>query len=90
MNNMFDRTEDSLKYRLDSIKEKGAAYFEHNLEMLAFKHTYAYESAKELRKVFPMMKAAMAYLANMGIGVNKEFKHDNEYMESYLRSSVKN
>jgi len=52
MTNRFSRSEvgrnlyGKIKYRVDSIAEKGAGFFERNLEVLAFKHTYAYESAK--------------------------------------------
>jgi hypothetical protein len=46
MNNRFDRTEGKIKARLEAIDKKGAGFFERNLEVLAFKHTYAYESAK--------------------------------------------
>lgn len=88
--NTFDRTERSVNERLKAIDTKGEGYFEHNLEMLCFKHTYAYESAKQLNKVFPMMKAAMAYLAAAGTTVNKEFENDVEYLMGYITSSIKN
>ena len=89
MNNRFDRTEGKIKARLDAIREKGAGYFERNLEVLAFKHTYAYESAKQLNEVFPLMKAAMGFLANVGNTVNKTFENDVEYLTNYLKNSVK-
>jgi hypothetical protein len=44
--NRFDRTENSPKERRDALTKMGEGFFEHNLEMLCFKHTYAYESAK--------------------------------------------
>lgn len=89
MNNRFDRTEGKIKARLDAITKNGAGYFERNLEVLAFKHTYAYESAKQLNEVFPMMKAAMGFLANAGNTVNSTFKNDVEYLENYMKNSIK-
>lgn len=89
MNNMFDRTEGKIKNRLDAIEKNGAGFFERNLEVLAFKHTYAYESAKQLNEVFPMMKAAMGFLANAGNTVNDNFKNDTEYLINYIKNSVK-
>jgi len=58
--------------------------------MLCFKHTYAYESAKQFNKVFPMMKAAMAFLTAAGTTTNKNFENDIEYLTGYIRSSIKN
>ena len=89
MNNRFDRSEGSPQYRIDSITKNGAGYFERNLEMLAFKHSYAYISSKELNKVFPIMKAAMTYLSAAGNTVNKTFVNDEEYFENYIKSSIK-
>ena len=95
MTNRFSRSEvgrnlsGKIKYRVDSIAEKGAGFFERNLEVLAFKHTYAYESAKQLNEVFPMMKAAMGFLANAGNTVNKTFENDTEYLINYMKNSVK-
>jgi len=89
MNNKFDRCESSVKYRIDSISKMGAGYFERNLEMLAFKHSYSYISAKELNKVFPIMKAAMTYLSAAGNTVNKTFVNDEEYFENYIKNSIK-
>lgn len=89
MNNRFDRTEGKIKARLEAIDKKGAGFFERNLEVLAFKHTYAYESAKQLNEVFPMMKAAMAFLSNAGNTVNKTFENDVEYLTNYIKNSVK-
>jgi hypothetical protein len=89
MNNKFDRSESSVQYRTDAIAKNGAGYFERNLEMLAFKHSYSYISAKELNKVFPVMRAAMTYLSAAGNTVNKTFKDDEEYFENYIKSSIK-
>jgi len=89
MNNRFDRSEGSPQYRIESITKKGAGYFERNLETLAFKHSYAYISSKELNKVFPIMKAAMTYLSAAGNTVNKTFINDEEYFENYIKSSIK-
>ena len=91
MNNRFDRTESNhMEERLQALNSKGAGYFERNLEMLAFKHTFAYQSSKELNKVFPMMKAAMGFLVASGINVNKKFENDIKYLEGYLRTAMKN
>lgn len=89
INNRFDRTENNLEERLEAIEKNGAGYFERNLEMLAFKHTFAYESSKELNKVLPIMKSAMAYLAYAGNSVNQNFVEDTKYFEDYLKYSVK-
>ena len=90
MNNRFERTEGHVKERLEAIEKKGAGFFERNLEVLAFKHTYAYESAKQLNDVFPMIKAAMGFLANSAKAVGKtSFKNDVEYLTDYMKSSVK-
>lgn len=88
--NRFDRTEGNTEERLNALSLKGEGFFEHNLEMLCFKHTYAYESAKQLNKVFPMMKAAMAYLSAAGTSVNKKFENDVEYLMDYVKASIKN
>lgn len=90
VSNRFDRTEGNVEERLNAISSKGEGFFEHNLEMLCFKHTYAYESAKQLNKVFPMMKAAMAFLSAAGTSVNKKFENDVEYLMDYVRASIKN
>lgn len=90
ISNRFDQTEGNIKKRIESIEKLGEGFFEHNLEMLCFKHTYAYESAKQLNKVFPMMKAAMAHLVAAGTTTNKNFKNDVDYLEGYIRNSVKN
>lgn len=74
MNNRFDKSEANVQYRLDSIAKNGAGFFERNLEVLTFKHCYAYTSSKELNKVFPIIKSAMAFLTHMGNAVNKNFK----------------
>ena len=87
--NRFDRTENSPKERLESLEKMGEGYFEHNLEMLCFKHTYAYESAKQFNKVFPMIKAAMAYLTAAGTTRNTNFENDIDYLTGYIRSSIK-
>ena len=87
--NRFDRTENSPKERKEALTKMGEGFFEHNLEMLCFKHTYAYESAKQFNKVFPMMKAAMAYLTAAGTTTNKNFENDVEYLTGYMRSSIK-
>jgi hypothetical protein len=44
MNNMFSSGdgEMSKKDRIEYIASKGANYFEHNLEVLALKHKFAY------------------------------------------------
>jgi len=76
MNNKFDKSEGSVDYRIDSITKLGAGHFERNLEVLAFKHCYAYTSAKELNKVFPTIKAAMSFLSNAGNTVNETFEDD--------------
>lgn len=89
MNNRFDRSEGDIQYRLDSISKNGAGYFERNLEVLAFKHCYSYISAKELKKVFPTMKAAMVYLSHAGNTVNETFENDEQYFEDYIKNSVK-
>ena len=86
--NRFDRTEGNVKKRLEALEKMGEGYFEHNLEMLCFKHTYAYESAKQFNKVFPMIKAAMAYLTAAGTTTNKNFENDTEYLTGYIRSSI--
>lgn len=88
--NRFDKTEGNTKARTDALTKNGEGYFEHNLEMLCFKHTYAYESAKQFNKVFPMMKAAMAYLTAAGTTTNKNFENDIEYLTGYINSSIKN
>ena len=89
MNNKFDKSEGSVDYRIDSITKHGAGYFERNLEVLAFKHCYAYTSAKELNKVFPTIKAAMSFLSNAGNTVNETFEDDTQYLENYIKNSVK-
>ena len=88
--NRFDRTEGNPKERREALAKQGEGFFEHNLEMLCFKHTYAYESAKQFNKVFPMMKAAMAFLTAAGTTTNKNFENDIEYLTGYIRSSIKN
>ena len=88
--NRFDRTEGNPKERREALRSNGEGFFEHNLEMLCFKHTYAYESAKQFNKVFPMMKAAMAFLTAAGTTTNKNFENDIEYLTGYMRSSIKN
>lgn len=88
--NRFDRTEGNPKERREALAKQGEGFFEHNLEMLCFKHTYAYETAKQFNKVFPMMKAAMAFLTAAGTTTNKNFENDIEYLTGYIRSSIKN
>jgi len=89
MNNRFDRSEGDIEYRKDAINKNGAGYFERNLEVLAFKHCYSYISAKELNNVFPIIKSAMGFLVNAGNAVNKTFEHDTEYLEGYVKNSIK-
>ena len=89
MNNRFDKSESSPQYRIEAISKNGEGYFERNLEMLAFKHSYSYIASKELNKVFPIMKAAMTYLSAAGNTVNKTFENDEEYFENYIKASVK-
>jgi hypothetical protein len=88
MNNRFDKSESSPKYRRDAIAKNGAGFFERNLEVLALKHCFSYTSAKELNKVFPVIKASMAFLTNMGNSVNKEFVKDTKYLENYVKNSI--
>ena len=89
--NGFEKTDgENVKNRLDALQKNGAGYFERNLEMLAFKHTFAYNSAKELNGVFPIMQAAMGFLAASGASVNKNFENDIDYLIGYIRTSVKN
>lgn len=90
MNNRFDRTESNhMEERLKAISINGAGFFERNLEQLTFNHTYAYLSAKELNKVFPLMKASLGFLQSMGNSVNKTFKNDVEYLLNYFKTAVK-
>lgn len=89
MNNRFDKSEGNIQYRIDSIAKNGAGFFERNLEVLAFKHCFAYNSARELNKVFPIIKASMAFLSNMGNAVNKDFEQDEQYLEDYIKNSIK-
>lgn len=89
VNNRFNRSEKDIDYRLKAIEKNGAGYFERNLEVLTMKHCFAYSSAKELNKVFPIIKASMAYLSAAGNTVNKTFVKDEEYLEGYLKNSIK-
>jgi hypothetical protein len=61
MNNMFDVGQNT-KERLDKIAKKGYEYFEHNLETLLLKHTFAYSSERNINTVMPTAKAAMIHL----------------------------
>ena len=90
MNNRFDRTESNhMEERLKAISINGSGFFERNLEQLAFNHTYAYLSASELNKVFPLMKAALGFLQSMGNNINKTFKNDIDYLLDYFKTAVK-
>lgn len=75
--------------RLDYIKSKGENYFEHNLEVLCLRHSFAYSVKYNMDKVFPMMKAAMAHLANQGSMQNIEFKNDIQYLKDYIINKIK-
>ena len=92
MNNMFSSGdgEMSKKDRIDYITSKGENYFEHNLEVLALKHKFAYSVQKNINKVFPTIKAAMASLAMQGYSSNKQFVQDREYLENYVKAKIKN
>ena len=83
----FNRGEGS--DRLDYIKSKGEDYFEHNLEVLCLRHIFAYSVKYNMDKVFPMMKAAMAHIANQGSMQNIEFKNDIQYLKDYIINKIK-
>ena len=91
MNNMFDQGyKMSPKDRIDFINRKGTEFFEQNLEVLTLKHTFAYSVQKNIDKVFPTIKAAMASLAMQGYSRNREFTQDREYLENYIKAKIKN
>lgn len=92
MNNMFTQTDSRMrpKERIDFIALKGESFFEHNLEVLALKHAFAYSVQRNIDEVFPTIKAAMASLAMQGHSRNREFTQDREYLENYIKAKIKN
>lgn len=96
LSTMFDRGEpgssnyNTKQTRLDLIDQKGEAYFEHNLELLLYKHVFAYNMKTELSKVMPTAKAAIASLVMQGQSQNTSFDNDVEYAEAYIKNKMKN
>lgn len=80
----------SEKDRLDYIKFKGEEFFEHNIEVLTFKHVFAYSVKNNIDDVMPIIKSAMASLALQGQSQNTNFANDVQYLENYLKSKIKN
>lgn len=89
MNNMFDVGQNS-KDRLEKIAKEGYEYFEHNLETLLLKHTFAYSSEKNINTIMPTAKAAMIHLVTQGHLTNKQYKNATNYVTDYIRNKVKN
>lgn len=91
MNNKFAKGDSDEEYRLESIKENGKEYFEHNLETLLLEHTFAYTTKKHLDQVFPMIRAAMVHLKVMGENEqNRQFTPDLKYAKNYIKAIIKN
>lgn len=78
------------KVRVKMISEKGVDYFEHNLELLTMKHTYAYTLQENVNKIFPIIKACMLQLQLQGAIMNKEFANDIEYLHNFITAKILN
>ena len=78
------------KVREKMISEKGVNYFEHNLELLTMKHTYAYTLADNVNKIFPIIKACMLQLQMQGAIMNKSFAADIQYLHDFISAKILN
>ena len=94
MTSMFDRGESAERpqviesYTLDKL--------ERNLETLGLQYVFSYSVKENMNAVFPLVKAAYIHLKIQGANLNiekdndKGFKSDEEYVEKYVKSSIKN
>lgn len=89
MTNLFDKGQDITK-RLDKIKEIGIENLEHNIEILLYKHLYAYSVQRNVDAVFPMIKAAMVHLCTQGAIQNNPFTQDISYFQNYIKNKIFN
>ena len=89
MSNIFDQGYNP-QTRSQALKKHGQFYFEHDLETLFLKHQYAAFSKKRIDNIFPTIKAAMIYLSRSAWEQNTSFENDMQYMEDYIRASIKN
>lgn len=88
MNNMFEGSNDPEK-RIRKIREKKPEYFEHNLETLLLKHSFAYIQQANVNSVFPLIKASAIHLQEQGFAQNDTFDKDLKYVEEYIRNKIK-
>ena len=89
MSNIFDSGYNPATRRA-ALQKHGQYYFEHDLETLFLKHQYAASIQKRIDNVFPLIKSAMIYLSRSGWEQGTSFKNDRDYMEKYIRASIKN
>lgn len=68
----------------------GKAYFEHNIETLLLKHTSAYQMARELNNIFPVLRALTINLNMQGAILNEKFQNDLEYILTYIKTRIHN
>lgn len=89
INNM-SRLDTDLDYRERKIRERGKAYFEHNLETLLLKQHSAYVMAEELNKVFPVIQSLLIHLNAQGSILNTKFTNDVKYLLDYIKTKIHN
>lgn len=96
MTNMFDASKDeisrerTINYALSKHPELGLGYFEHNLEALLLKHSFAYSLQENMNQVFPTIKAAMLHLSMQGSIMNDKWEEDVDYLEKFIKNKIFN
>lgn len=90
MTNTFTYGDSSEANRMDLITRHGEGFFEHNLETLVLKYTFASEVEQQMNNVFPIIKAAMIHLSTQGMSQNITFAKDTEWLEDYVKAKIFN
>lgn len=91
MTNYFDAGEiENVRLNWFSDKAKGIGFFEHNLETLVLKHTFAHSMKENMDEVFPVIKAARVHLFMQGTIINDQFTQDIKYLSDYVKAKIFN
>lgn len=89
MTNLFDEGQDPSK-RIELIQRIGIENIEHDLELLLYKHLFAYSVKNNIDGVMPMIKASAVHLGMQGAIQNKVFENDISYLKDYIMNKIHN